>query len=108
MSLAARHCKPCEGGAPPLPPDEALRLLGDVPDWTLEDNRLRRAWTLSDFQECLGRANAIGVIAEEEGHHPDIHITQYRKLEIVLWTHAVRGLSENDFILAAKIDQVMA
>lgn len=106
--LVQRHCVPCEGGVPPLARAEAERLLPDMPGWALSDDakRLTRSWRLEDFVEALGLVNRIGDLAEAEGHHPDLHLTGYRNLRVELTTHALGGLSENDFILAAKINEL--
>ena len=106
--LTKKHCVPCEGGVPVLKPDQVRELLGKVPGWELSDDgkRIWRQWRLSNFVACLGFFNKVGEIAEAEGHHPDLHLTGYRNARIEITTHAIGGLSENDFILAAKIDQV--
>jgi 4a-hydroxytetrahydrobiopterin dehydratase len=80
--------------------------LGALPDWKLtpDGRRLRREWRVKDFVTALDFFNRVGQIAEAEGHHPDLHLTGYRDVAIEIWTHAVGGLTENDFILAAKID----
>lgn len=106
--LANKHCVPCEGGVPPLARADAERLLPDIPGWALSDDakQLTRSWRLQDFADALGLVNRIGTLAEAEGHHPDLHLTGYRHLRVELTTHAVGGLSENDFILAAKINQL--
>lgn len=108
--LIARKCKPCEGGIPPTTPDEARRLLAELPGWSLSDDgrRIARVWNMKNFQAALDFFNAVGAAAEAEGHHPDLHLEQYRRVRIELWTHALGGLSENDFILAAKIDRLPA
>ncbi|MGB0652111.1 MAG: 4a-hydroxytetrahydrobiopterin dehydratase [Thermoplasmatota archaeon] len=111
--LVSRHCVPCEGGTPSLASDEARDLVAQVPGWSLcegEDRipRLQRCWRLADFTAALDLTNRIGALAEAEGHHPDLHLTGYRNLRVALWTHAAGGLTENDFILAAKIDQLAA
>lgn len=102
------RCVPCEGGIPALPLEAAQERLRHVPDWALDFPRLRRAFELRDFRAALAWANRVGMLAEEEGHHPDFHLTGWNKLELVLWTHAVGGLSENDFVLAKKIDELWA
>lgn len=106
MDLTKKHCVPCEGGTPPLPDDQEDMLHKQVPDWVLlrEGNHmLRRQFTFKDFVEAMDFVNRVAAIAEEEQHHPDIKIV-YNKVQIDLFTHAVGGLSENDFIVAAKID----
>lgn len=105
-NLTKKHCVPCEGGTPPLPDDQEDMLHKQVPDWVLlrEGNHmLRRQFTFKDFVEAMDFVNRVAAIAEEEQHHPDIKIV-YNKVQIDLFTHAVGGLSENDFIVAAKID----
>lgn len=106
--LTAKKCKPCEGGVEPCTQSEAENQLKELPDWYLTNDgqRIRRDWTVKNFMAGLDLFNRVGKIAEEDGHHPDLHIEGYRNVWIELWTHAIGGLSENDFILAAKIDQV--
>ncbi|HWP65267.1 MAG TPA: 4a-hydroxytetrahydrobiopterin dehydratase [Candidatus Limnocylindria bacterium] len=105
MSLASKRCRPCEGGVPPLTAAEAERLHAEVPAWTLAGQRLRRRFTFPDFAAAMAFVNRMAALAEAEGHHPDFTV-HYRQVDVELWTHAVGGLSENDFILAAKIDQL--
>ncbi len=105
--LAARKCKPCEGGVQPLPIAAAKKLLEDVQGWELVDGKaIRKTVKCKDFLDAVRLIQAIAPIAEAEDHHPDFHLTNYRKLTIELSTHAIGGLSENDFIVAAKIDQL--
>jgi len=106
--LTRKHCTPCEGGVPPLSPEQVRTYLASVPDWklTTDQQRIRREYRVQDFSSALGFFQRVGQIAEEENHHPDLHLTNYRQVAIELWTHAIKGLSENDFILAAKIDQL--
>jgi 4a-hydroxytetrahydrobiopterin dehydratase len=102
------RCVPCRKGAPALSPAEARARLPHVPDWTLGEGRLQRRFELADFRRALAWVNRVGMLAEEEGHHPDIHLTGWNRVELVLWTHAVGGLHENDFVLARKIDGLWA
>lgn len=102
--LAQQRCEPCTRATPPVPPDEAQRMLRELPQWRMEGKRLVREWRRKDFQDALGLANAIGEVAEQEGHHPDLHLTDYKRLRAELSTHAIHDLSRNDFVLAAKID----
>jgi len=104
--LAAEHCKPCSGDVSPLPADDVRRLLREVPDWSLAPggDRIRREWRARDFAAALAFFHRIGEVADREDHHPDVHLTGYRNVAVELWTHAAGGLTENDFILAAKID----
>jgi 4a-hydroxytetrahydrobiopterin dehydratase len=106
--LVNRKCKPCEGGTSPLPVSAARTLLEDLQGWALiEDNAIRKTVTCKDFLDAVNLIQRIAAIAEAEDHHPDLHLTNYRKLTIALSTHAIGGLSENDFIAAAKIDQLL-
>jgi 4a-hydroxytetrahydrobiopterin dehydratase len=106
VSLAQERCRPCEGGAPALAPAEATRLHAEIPSWALTDDRLRRRLVFEDFAAAMGFLVRLGMLAEREGHHPDFTV-HYRQVDVELWTHAVGGLSENDFILAAKIDELL-
>ena len=106
--LAARTCKPCEGGVEPLPLSAAQALLRDVPGWELVDGKaIRRTVTCKDFLDAVSLIQRIAPIAEAQDHHPDLHLTRYKRLTIELSTHAIGGLSENDFILAAKINHLL-
>lgn len=106
--LTERRCKPCEGGAEPLPLSAAQALLHDVKGWELVDGKLlRKTVACRDFMDAVGLIQRIAPIAEAEGHHPDLHLVRYKRLTIELSTHAIGGLSENDFILAAKIDRLL-
>lgn len=107
MDLAQKKCVPCEGGAVPLTADEAEMLLKQVKGWTLppDAKKISKAFTLKNFVEAMAFANKITPIAEAEGHHPDLHIG-WGKVVVELSTHAIGGLSENDFILAAKINTI--
>lgn len=104
--LTQRKCKPCEGGVEPCRIDEAEKQLEMLHGWRLahEGQRIRKDWTAKHFMAAIDFFNRVAVIAEEDGHHPDLHVEGYRNVSIELWTHAIGGLSENDFILAAKID----
>jgi 4a-hydroxytetrahydrobiopterin dehydratase len=104
--LSRKHCLPCEGKTEHLPDEQIQALLGQIPDWKLtpEGGRIRREWRVKDFLTALDFFRRIGEIAEAEDHHPDLHLVGYRNVAVEIWTHAVNGLTENDFILAAKID----
>jgi 4a-hydroxytetrahydrobiopterin dehydratase len=106
--LSAKHCQSCEGGVPPLAQEQILQHLKALPEWKLtsDGKRIRREWRVKDFVSGLNFFQKIGDVAEAEDHHPDLHLTGYRNVAVEIWTHAIGGLSENDFILAAKIDQV--
>jgi 4a-hydroxytetrahydrobiopterin dehydratase len=103
--LTEKHCVPCEGGVPPLSHDEVTNYLAQVAEgWEpVGDTKIRREFSFKDFKEAIAFVGKVAEIAETEGHHPDLHI-HYRRVGVELWTHAINGLSENDFILAAKID----
>jgi 4a-hydroxytetrahydrobiopterin dehydratase len=108
--LSQRHCKACEGGVQPLTALSVRELLPALPHWKLsaDGKSLRREWRMKDFAAALALFNAIAEVAEAEDHHPDLHLTGYRNAAVELSTHAIGGLSENDFILAARIDRLPA
>lgn len=105
--LTDKVCVACEGGVPPLSPKEAEKLMGELNEWTLDEDakHISKKFKFKDFAEALAFTNKVGELAEKEGHHPDIALS-WGKVGIELTTHAIKGLSENDFILAAKIDQL--
>ena len=106
--LARKKCAPCEGNIPRLSPAAARDLVANVEGWRLSDDgtRIRRDWTARNFMAAIDFFNEVAALAEREGHHPDLHLEGYRNVTVEIWTHALGGLSENDFILAAKINQV--
>ncbi len=101
--LTEKRCVPCEGGVPPLGKSEMERLLAQIPGWSLSDKWISKEFQFKNFVEAMKLVNRVADLAEAEGHHPDIHI-HYNRVRFDVWTHAIDGLSENDFILAAKID----
>ncbi len=104
--LAERSCKACRGESAPLSDDTVQDYLKQLSDWTLDDNgHLTRSYKFDDFAATLEFVNRVGELAEQEGHHPNIHFT-YGKATIELYTHKVDGLTESDFILAAKIGEL--
>ena len=105
MSLADQTCVPCKGGVPPLK-DEALRnLKAQLPEWeVVNEHHLHRVYRFPDFKKALDFVNRAGAIAEEQGHHPDI-LLAWGKAEVTTYTHKIDGLTESDFVLAAKIDR---
>ncbi len=107
-NLTSRRCAPCEGGIPPLGTEQVRDYLRQLPGWTLADNgtRIRRSWRVKDFATALDFFNRVGKVAEDEDHHPDLHLANYRDVTIELSTHAIGGVSENDIILAAKINEL--
>lgn len=108
QQLKAKKCVPCEGGLPRFSPEEAQAQLAQLAGWSLgsEGQRIRRDWQVRDFAAGIDFFQQVARLAEEEGHHPDLHLEGYRHVWIELWTHAIGGLSENDFILAAKINEI--
>ena len=106
--LAEKKCVPCRGGIPPLTEGAAGDLLDRTPGWSLAENgtRLQRRFEFRDFVAAMEFVNRVADIAEQEGHHPDIAI-HWNKVDLVLWTHKIGGLHENDFILAAKINRLL-
>jgi 4a-hydroxytetrahydrobiopterin dehydratase len=106
MDLAKKHCVPCEGGVDPLNPDRVPNYLKLVPGWTTADGKkITREFKFKDFKEAIAFVNKVADIAESESHHPDIHLF-YNLVRLELSTHAIHGLHENDFVLAAKINEI--
>ena len=105
MSLTQKTCVPCQGGIPPLPPAEAQKLLKETPGWTLSSDatRINRKFTFSDFAAAQNFVNKVGDLAEREGHHPDITFG-WGYADVLFFTHKIKGLHENDFIMAAKVN----
>lgn len=104
--LAERQCVPCRGGVPPLAGEEIRRLAAQVEGWrVVNDHHLQKTYGFKDFRETLEFVNRIGQLAEEQGHHPDICFG-WGKAEVSIWTHKIDGLTESDFVLAAKIDRL--
>lgn len=106
--LASRRCQPCEAGATPLAPDAVAALVAALPAWRLsgDGTRIRRDLEFSDFRAAVKFVNNVAALAEREGHHPEFHVERYRRVWIELTTFAIGTLSENDFIVAAKIDVI--
>jgi 4a-hydroxytetrahydrobiopterin dehydratase len=104
--LATRKCAPCSGKTQPLDATRVRDLLAQVPDWKLtpDGRRIARSWRVLDFGTGLDFFCRIADVAEAEDHHPDLHLANYRDVTVELWTHAAGGLTDNDFIMAAKID----
>ena len=104
MTLAEKHCVPCRGGVPPLKGAELERMKAQVTGWQVVDEHdLNKTYSFPDFLTALAFVNRVGAIAEEEGHHPDLYLS-WGKVGVKIWTHKIDGLTESDFILAAKID----
>ncbi|HEX9878442.1 MAG TPA: 4a-hydroxytetrahydrobiopterin dehydratase [Gammaproteobacteria bacterium] len=106
MSLADNKCVPCRGGVPPLARDEAERMLAELDDgWQLNvAGHLERAYAFGNFAMAIAFANRVGAIAEEENHHPDLHVS-WGRCAVEIWTHKISGLTESDFYFAAKTDR---
>ena len=106
QELADKQCIPCRGGIPPLTTDEIRPLALQLPDWEVVDgHHLDRSYKFKDFREALEFTNRVGALAEEQGHHPDIYLA-WGKVGIQLWTHKIDGLSESDFVMAAKVERL--
>ena len=106
--LTQKKCVPCEGGVPKYSADEAHDQLRTLSGWRLthDGQRIRKEWVVKNFMTGIDFFNRVAEVSEREGHHPDLHLEGYRNVAIELYTHAIGGLSENDFILAAKIDEL--
>jgi len=105
--LAGRECVPCRGGVPPLKGDEIQDLISKLDQWSVvSEHHLTKVYKFRDFKESLAFVNRVGELAEQQGHHPDISFG-WGRAEVTIWTHKIDGLTESDFILAAKIDQLM-
>ena len=107
MSLESKQCKPCEGGIPALSGKEASALLKQLEGWQLTDKNISKSYTFKDYHQTMAFVNAAAWISHREDHHPDITIG-YNQCRVEYTTHAINGLSENDFICAAKIDKLFS
>ena len=106
VTLSQKHCVPCKGGVPPLRGDELLKLHLQLTGWTVVgEHHLLKDYRFPDFRTALDFVNKVGEIAEAEGHHPDLHLS-WGKVQVTTWTHKIDGLTESDFILAAKVDEI--
>jgi len=107
-SLADQRCVPCRGGVPPLEGEALEKLSAQLPDWKVVDgHHIKRTFLFPDFKSALDFVNRVGAVAESEGHHPDLYLA-WGKVEVKIWTHKVDGLTESDFILAAKMDTLIS
>ncbi len=105
-TLADKTCVPCRGGVPPLTREEIAPLSAVLPAWEVaNDHHLQRTFTFANFREALDFTISVGELAERQGHHPDIHLA-WGRVKIEIWTHKIDGLTESDFVLAAKIDRL--
>jgi 4a-hydroxytetrahydrobiopterin dehydratase len=104
--LASKTCVPCRGGVPALKGEHLHNYSHQLPQWNVvEEHHITRTFTFPDFKDALDFVNRVGEVAEDQGHHPDFLLT-WGKVEVTLWTHKVNGLTESDFIMAAKIDSL--
>ena len=104
--LARRKCRPCEGGVPAYTEDQAREQLKALRGWTLEDGRLVKLFPFGNYYQTMAFVNALAWVSHREDHHPDLEVG-YNRCRVTYWTHAVGGLSENDFICAAKCDALL-
>ena len=105
--LADRQCVPCRGGVPPMKGEQITEMSSQLPDWqVVNEHHLQRLYRFKDFRETLDFVNRVGELAEEQGHHPDVCFG-WGKADITIWTHKIDGLTESDFVLAAKIDKLL-
>jgi 4a-hydroxytetrahydrobiopterin dehydratase len=114
MQLTEKHCVPCEGGTPALEERATKLLLDEVRDWKLEGGqpagqpmKISKHYEFADFLGAMAFVDRMAALAEREGHHPDFCV-HYSRVDVTLWTHAARGLTENDFILASKLDAILS
>lgn len=105
--LAGRRCKPCERGSPPLPDADVKRFLADLPGWQRHGNEIIKTFPFKNYYETMAFVNATAWVSHREDHHPDLEVG-YNKCKVRYTTHAVEGLSENDFICAAKIEALLS
>jgi 4a-hydroxytetrahydrobiopterin dehydratase len=108
VSLSDKTCQPCRGNVPALTPDQVAPLLAQLEQWQCENNKkICKSYRFENFKEALDMATKVGAIAQKENHHPDL-IVRWGELRVEIWTHVSHGLTENDFILASKIDKCAA
>ena len=107
MNLTQKKCIPCEAGTPSLEESKISELLNQISSWQVKEGHLYKKFKFKNFVEAMKFVNSVANIAEQEGHHPDFSV-HYNRVEIELWTHAIKGLSENDFIIATKVDKVIS
>jgi 4a-hydroxytetrahydrobiopterin dehydratase len=108
MSLAEKDCIPCRGGVPALHPDQMAPLLRELSGWTVVNgHHLSKTYRFPDFKNALAYVDRIGAMAEEQGHHPDVYLA-WGQVRVEIWTHKIDGLTESDFVFAAKCDKLSA
>lgn len=106
MKLTSKRCVPCDGGVPRLDAEQTAQLLGDLEGWAAGDEKLHKTYRFADFRTAMRFLDRVAELAEREAHHPDFCV-HYNRVDMTVWTHAIDGLSENDFILAAKMDTLL-
>ena len=106
MDLTKKKCVPCEGGIPKFTPEQADQMLREIPSWERRGDKLFKKFKFKKFMDSIDFVNKMASVAEAEGHHPNFCVN-FREVEVTVWTHAIDGISENDFILAAKIDKLL-
>ena len=105
-NLADQHCVPCRGGVPPLKGEQLIRYAEQLPDWKIiEEHHITKSFPFPDFKTGLDFVNRAGAVEEQEGHHPDLCL-EWGKVDVRIYTHKIRGLTESDFVMAAKIDRI--
>jgi len=106
MELHEKSCVPCRGGVPPMTPDEVSKMLAEVDGWEApRHRRLSKAYKFPDFRTALSFVDRVGAMAEEQNHHPDLHLS-WGRVGVEVWTHKIDGLTESDFVFAAKCDEL--
>lgn len=104
--LSDKHCVPCRGGVPPLKGEQLIPYAEQLPEWKIiDEHHISKSFQFLNFKTGLDFVNCVGALAEAEGHHPDLCL-EWGKVDVKIYTHKIRGLTESDFVLAAKIDQV--
>jgi 4a-hydroxytetrahydrobiopterin dehydratase len=105
--LFRKHCIPCEGGTDPLKGEILANYTSILPDWiVIDEQKIEKDFVFTNFKQALIFINKVGDISEEEGHHPDIFLHNWKKVKIIFTTHAIKGLSENDFVMAVKVNSI--
>ena len=105
FNMASKRCQPCEGGIPPLTAEASLALLQTLPGWEIRESRLEQLFTFKNHHEVMAFVNAVAWVSHRENHHPELTVG-YKDCRVSYWTHAIGGLSENDFICAAKLERL--
>ena len=105
-NLAEKRCKPCEGGTPPFPPSLISGYLSQMPGWELVDGKIVKTFTFKNYYETMAFVNASAWVSHQEDHHPNLEVG-YKTCKVIYFTHSIKGLSENDFICAAKLDKLI-